>query len=660
MKWKKFLAGLALFGLVVAIYTPAVRYGFVGLDEATYVIERAWVTTGFTLANVREAFARQVCHIWHPVTMLSHMLDCELFGTSPGPHHAHNVLLHAINSVLLFLLLGAATGRPWRSAVVAALFAVHPLNVESVVSISQRKTLLSTFFWLLGLAAYLRYARKPCVSRYLPAMALQALGLMSKQMLVTFPVTLLLLDAWPLGRFHSTPAGRRSACVTMWFRDPVNRRVLLEKVPLFVLSAVFSALIIYTQKRGGLLTPFESLPIQARIPLVLSGYVRYLLKLVYPVNLSMIYPVPRDVPVTEVIVVCASLVLITDWAFRSRRRYPHVAFGWFWYLAVLFPVSGILQAAGALMADRFTYVPFIGLFVLAVWLAADAVSGRAALRAISLAVLVVILATLVVLSRRQVGFWRSNDELSARALAVTPDHPTTHCVAGYQALNEHRYAEAREHFEAALRLDPNYWDVVGGLALLEVMEGHTNKAIELFSAAAAHQPKSVELRSNLGQALMQQGHFAEAVAPLAEAVRMAPDYTEVRRDLAYALLRSCRYEEALAHYERILRFLPNDVGALVNAAWILAAGHPAERRDPGRAVETARRACERTSFTQPRALDALAAACAAAGRFEDAARYCRQGIALLANDDPMKDAMHKRLALFEAGQVYAMPSGWKL
>ena len=470
-----------LAAAVTAVYWHVGTLGFVNFDDPRYVTQNTHVQRGLTLDGLVWAFSTFQVGNWHPLTWLSHMLDVELFGLDPGRHHVVNVVLHAVDTALLFAVLHVGTRRLWRSAFVAALFAVHPLHVESVAWISERKDVLSTLFWLLGTLAYIRYTRRPGAARMLVVALAMGLGLLSKPMLVTFPLTLLLLDVWPLARI--SPA-------RLLTRDVLG--LMGEKGPLLALSAASCVVTIMAQSRGGAVTSTGVLSLGDRLGNALVSYVVYLAKTFWPTRLAAVYPHPAlgpgGLPTWQPLAALVVLTAISAAVLWQRGRRPYLAVGWAWYLVTLFPVVGVMQVGLQAMADRYTYVPLIGIFTAVTWLAADVAApwryGRRALGAVA----GFLLAASGAVAQRQVEHWRDSFALFGHALEVVPDNWLALRNLGAAHQDARQYASAISSLEASLRLMPHDGQVWMNLALSYSSVGRHEEAIPCFDRALRMRP----------------------------------------------------------------------------------------------------------------------------------------------------------------------------
>jgi tetratricopeptide (TPR) repeat protein len=709
---------------------------------------------------------------WHPLTWLSHMLDWQLFGSWAGGHHLTSALLHTAGTVLLFWLLKRMTGAPWPSAAVAALFAVHPLHVESVAWVSERKDVLSTLFGLLALLCYVRYAERPGVGRYLWVAVLFAASLMCKPMLVTLPCVMLLLDYWPLRRYplriancelriQTAPArglfksAIRNPQSAISFARTTALRLILEKLPLFALVAASSIMAFITQRHGGAMKYAEQLPFLTRLANAPVVYVTYLGKTVWPTALALFYPYTER-PVWQAVLATALLAAITAGVVWQIRRRPYLAVGWFWFVGMLVPVIGVVQVGKQAMADRFTYVPLVGIFVAVAWGLWEALKTWPH-RSLALGSLAgASVAGCMILASTQVWMWKDSRAVYKNAINVTENNALAHVNLGMVYTMEQHHQEAideyiaglranpndtvahnnlalalaqRGEFETpmrhlleAIRVDPTYGTAYGNLALMLARQGRFQEALPYFQDALRLQPESATVRVNmsdvlinlgrpeealalcreamsldsanpfvyeaLGAAQRALGHSEEAVASYREGLRLAPNNVNIRYNLAGVLANLKRFDEALAVLNEALRIQPNFVltyrgivtilgqqGKMDEAiafltevvqrhpewpdmagrlAWILATDPAPERRNGPQAVALAERACTTSGGQNLLCLEALAAAYAEAGRFQDAVAAARKAsdVARAQKLDTLADQIDTRGRLYEAGKPY--------
>ena len=520
VKRTKLLIVFLLTGLTLIAYEPVRKYEFVDYDDDRYVTANPRIQQGLSWNNAAWAFQSTEVANWHPLTWLSHMADFELYGLNPSGHHLTNLLFHLINVVLLFLVLQEMTGAVWRSALAAALFAVHPLNVESVAWIAERKNVLSTLFWLLTVWAYAFYARQPGWKRYLLVAALFIPGLMSKPMLVTLPCVLLLLDYWPLGRFvrrtgesrfdHQSPDETDQRSPRVDLRSPDLRRTLfrlvLEKVPLFLLAAASSVITIKAQQIDGALNA-KMLPLGARLANALVSYASYIYKMIYPVRLAVLYPHPGEsLSASQVIMAALVLASITVMVVWGNKKFPYLTVGWLWYLGTLVPVIGLVQVGSQAMADRYAYVPLIGLFIIIAWGLAN-LTRSLPFRNYWLPIFCgALLITLTVATRHQLSYWQNSIALFARAVEVTDNNDIAHNNLGAVLVRKGRLDEGLEHLYAAVKLNPAY------------TTAYINIAVTLYQQASA-------------LAQDDESRWPEAVALYQRALELKPDFTEARQGL---------------------------------------------------------------------------------------------------------------------------------
>jgi tetratricopeptide (TPR) repeat protein len=489
---------LALGLLVVAAYLQVRTFNFITYDDALYVTENPHVLGGLSLASIRWAFTNLEAANWHPLTWLSHMADISLFGTQPGAHHLVNVALHLANSILCFYLLRAFTGSRWRSALVAALFALHPCHVESVAWIAERKDVLSTFFWLLTTWAYLGQVRRPSRLQYCLLLALFTLGLMAKSMLVTLPATLMLLDFWPLRRVASW----RDLGASAW-----------QKAPLFAIAGALALTTFLAQAHGGALNSLQGLPLKARLPNALLSAVRYLSNGFWPTQLAVFYPFPsKPAPAWALVGAAALLAGLTLVAVRQRLRRPWLLMGWAWYLITLAPVIGVIQVGGQAMADRYTYIPYLGPFIIFAWASGQLVEGFEAPQWLTALVATLVLGTLLFMTIRQVSYWRDTITLFRHTSQVTRHNPMANMNIAYALEAKGRYQEAMEAYAEAIRISPDY--TRAKLCLGQTLErlGRPQEAIGVYRAILSEHPNDYEAHCLQGQALMSLGRDGEAMA----------------------------------------------------------------------------------------------------------------------------------------------------
>jgi len=527
-----------LIAITWAVFGQTLGYDFVNYDDGKYVYENADVSRGVTIPGVKSAFTHFDKDNWHPLTSISHMIDCQLFGLRPGGHHFTNVLLHTTAAVLLFLILAELTGSPSRtgticaSGFVAALFAIHPLHVESVAWIAERKDVLSAVFFMLTLGAYGWYAQRPTVSRYLTMSILFACGLMSKAMLVTVPLVLLLLDYWPLNRFEKTSA----------------TKLLLEKIPLLALSAGSSLATLLAQQNWEI--RLEELPLTWRSENAAIACVVYIWQMVWPAKLAVIYPHEDALPLWQPAGAVALLIAITAGVFVLRKKSPYLVTGWCWYLIMLVPVLGFIKVGGLAHADRYTYLPEVGLYI-AITFGVVELVGR--WRAGRQSAIVVAAALVVVLSSRawsQARYWRDGETLWRHAIAVTTDNDLAHFALADFLTKHQRIGEAIAEYQAGLRIDPDNSDAETSLANLLLQAERGDEAVVHYQNALRIEPNSALAHYNFAVGLHRIGRLREAIAHYKEALRIQPDYPDADYFLRQALFENGQTDEANSHLEK--------------------------------------------------------------------------------------------------------------
>jgi tetratricopeptide (TPR) repeat protein len=527
---------MAAFSLViVAVYSPILFNGFVSYDDPLYVYENEVVKAGLTYRGLVWAFTTFHSYNWHPLTWLSHMVDVQLFGLNPAGHHLMNLLFHLANTLLLFGVLRKMTGAVWRSLTVAALFAIHPLHVESVAWVAERKDVLSTFFWLLAIWAYVDYARAGKKHSYLLVMLFLVLGLMAKPMLVTFPFVLLLLDYWPLGRIGPEPSDADGAVVQS--QGKTLSYLLLEKVPFLTIALASSAVTYFVQKKGGAVLYASSF--SENLGNALISYVKYLAKTVWPHPLAVLYPFdPDEITLWRVAGAALFLALLSFLLLRQAKRRPYIAVGWLWYLVTLVPVIGFVRIGQHAIADRYTYVPLIGLFIIAAWGINDLRVRFQLNRGIIISLATVVFTVLAILTVRQERYWRNGITLFEHAIAVTENNFTAHKNLGlaYGRLGNVEKARSEERISRML--------------------GYQYK-IKVF-------PNDYEAHYNLGIAYSDLGRFSDAIREYQTAIALNPNYAQAYNDLGIALVNEGKIEDAKEAFRSAMRIAPNFTAAAHN------------------------------------------------------------------------------------------------
>jgi protein O-mannosyl-transferase len=606
------LLGLVLASVTLILFWPVTGYDFVVMDDGLYVYDNAGVTRGLSLAGLHWAFTNIHAGYWIPLTWISLMLDHSLYGLFAGGYHLTNLLLHALNALLLFAALKRMTRALWPSALVAALFAWHPLHVESVAWVTERKDVLSTLFLLLTILAYTRYAEKPSAPKLAAALLFFILGLMAKPMLVTLPLVLLLLDFWPLQRLPSaaSPGGRRQA-------QTVCLRLLLEKIPFLIVSLAISVATMVTQHQGGGIPSLTELPLSFRAANALASYTAYLWKTICPLNLCAYYPL-SSLPAFSVLASALVLAGVTGLVFRRRRRSPWLITGWLWYVLVLFPVSGLVQSGGQAMADRFTYVPLIGIFIMIAWSADHWLALRPALRPWGLGVFGLLLVLCATLTWHQLPYWRDSISLFTRALAVTEKNAFAENNLGAALSNAGRAREAIGHYQEALRLEPNNRKARYNLGVELAGQGKPAAAAGHFSELLKQDPANEQLLNNLGAVLAQAGKPEAAIEQFRQAIHIKPAYPKPYLNCGLALRKLGQNEPAYTNFMMALQLCPDDLEVLHQTSVFLATCPDAKWRQPAEALRLALRANQLSRPETPAALRTLALAFASNGNYSNA------------------------------------------
>lgn len=503
-------------------YVQVKDHGFITLDDDMYVTENPMVRAGLTWPGVKWAFTAQQASNWHPLTWLSHMLDSKLYGLNPAGHHLTNIGFHLADTLLLFLFWTRVTGALWPSALVAALFALHPLHVESVAWVAERKDVLSTFFWLATMGAYAWYASAPSVKRYLPVVLLFTLGLLAKPMLVTLPLVLLLLDYWPLGRTADPaplPDGVAGSAPPLGPPKKVYWQLIREKVPLFALASISCLITMRVQMGSGAVMPLDIRPLDARIASALVAYVKYLVKMFWPYPMIFFYPL-APVPWWEAVWAGLALICLSVFLLHGARRHPYLAVGWLWYLGTLVPVIGLVQVGGQAMADRYTYVPFIGLFIIIAWgISEVTASWRHRKILLSTSAAAVLLACLLS-SWGQVSYWRNSETLFTHAIRINPNNYMAYHHLGMELVNQGKLDQAMAMYRKTLAIAPAYPPAYNNLALVYARQGKFEEAVPLFKKAIQLNPYDAVFYRNLALAYRRQGKKSEAEAVMEQLWRL--------------------------------------------------------------------------------------------------------------------------------------------
>ena len=600
--------GICLFlaALTWLVFGQTLWHDFINYDDPRYVYENTKITGGLSISDIAWAFSHIHSLNWHPLTTISHMLDCQLYGLKAGWHHFTNVLLHTLAAMLLFLALQQMTGAVWRSAFVAAVFAIHPLRVESVAWIAERKDVLSGVFFMLTLLAYMYYARLPRVRSYLAVVFLFACGLMCKPMLVTLPFVLLLIDYWPLDRIKGQ----------LWKR-------IAEKIPLIALSAVSSVITFLVQK--GAVGRTEELPIFERINNAIVSYVLYIWQMFWPVNLAVFYPHPENrLPLWEIVFCILILVCITVAAIALRKQRPYLLTGWLWYLGMLVPVIGLVQVGWQGRADRYTYLPQIGLYIAVTWGVANLTALHRHRRAILGAVATLVIAALSCCAWVQTSYWRDSETLFRHALAVTTNNDVAE----------------------------------NNLGIVFLGQGKLDEAISLLRSAADLRPDNSPAHENLAKALLQKGQVADALVHYRKLLDLQPDNMEVHNIVGTVLVQQGQVEEGVEEWQKVLSVEPDNGNAMSNLAWVFATSPDESIRNGAKAVQLTEQAVRVSGGRIAILFRTLGAAYAENGRFVDAIQAAQRGLELANSqgNSGLATELQGNIALYQAKQPLRDPS----
>ncbi len=560
---------LLLVAAILVVYWQIRNHEFVSYDDGLYVTENPYVRAGLTPESISWAFTATHSSNWHPVTWLSHMLDIELYGMNSGQHLMTNMLFHIANTLLLFSVLRRMTGgseaRGQRSedpltssltscGFVAALFALHPLHVESVAWVAERKDVLSTFFMMLTMQSYIRYAKQPGIGTYLPVFLFFALGLMAKPMLVTLPFVMLLLDYWPLHRFYKNSDIHESGDSGINSSIPqfLNLSIFYEKIPFFALTAASCVITFLVQKSGGSVGALDILPLDVRIANALVSYICYIGKMIWPLHLAVLYPHPRIIPAWQIAGACLILVSVSLLVVRNMRQRPCLAVGWFWYIGTLVPAIGLVQVGRQAMADRYTYIPLIGLFIMVAWGIPEILSGWRYRNRLLTPFAVVILLALTTISWKQAQYWKNSITLYEHTLCVTTDNDTIHYNMGNALSARGKYDKAIWHYAEALRLFPDA-EKYNNLGLALFRKGNIDEAVKCYAEALKIYPDSDEAHNNLGNAFAARGKLDKSVFHYSRALQISPENANVHNNLGLALIQKGDIDGAVTHFQEALR-----------------------------------------------------------------------------------------------------------
>jgi len=673
----------AVLALVtLALYWNVLGHQFLNYDDPDYLTQNPMVQRGLTAEGIRWAFTAPVSSNWHPLTLLSLMLDVQLFGVRTGVIQFISVLFHIANSVLLFLLARRMTGALWASAFVAAFFAWHPLRVESVAWLAERKDVLSAFFLILTLLAWTAWIRRPSRFRFALSLVLFALGLMSKPMLVTLPFAMVLLDLWPFQRLR-LGAGEQSS---------VDKKTLVEslreKIPFIALALISSYITFIVQRQGQSVATMERIPLVSRLANALVAYVGYLWKTIWPVNLSVYYPYPETIQTVAAVIAAMLLLGVSFLVWRHWRARPWLFTGWFWYVGTLVPVIGIVQVGSQAMADRYSYIPSIGLGFALAFGAQELLSLRPGLRRPIGILTGIVIAGWILLTGRQVNFWNNDETLFRHALQATarnhlasavlgstaaqagrmeeaarlfeqaiqwrPDSFEAHTAYGVALLNAGNLDKAAEHLQRALQFNPMQFEALNGLGAVLSRQKKPEEALEKFTSAININPNYGEARLNRAMMLQQLGRASEALDDYFAALPLVAPNPAVLLNIGNLLLAQHRSTEALGLFRQVLQFQPDHVDAINRVAWVLATHPDPGVRNGAEALSLAQKACGLTKQQHAPSLNTLAAAHAENGQFPEAVQNMQRAIevARTTGQNSFVAIAEKLLVLYQSGQPF--------
>jgi tetratricopeptide (TPR) repeat protein len=573
-----FLIAAALSIVTLAIYAQVIGHQFIALDDPTYIQENSMVNRGLTGAGLAWVFTTFYAANWHPLTWISHMVDCQLFGMNAGCHLLVNALIHVANTLLVFWFLLRTTHARWPSVLVAALFALHPLHVESVAWASERKDTLCAFFGLLSLIAYVRFVAAPSISRYMWTAITLVLGLLAKPMLVTWPFLMLLIDYWPLCRFRAPGVSRRGAprrsetAAELW-------PLLREKLPFFILIVASAIMTFIAQSRGGAVRSFAAAPVAVRLSNAIVSYAKYFLLTFWPNNLAVYYPF-AGLWAWQIFGAALLLIGITAVCLLQRRIRPYLIVGWLWFLGTLVPVIGLVQVGGQTMADRYFYIPSIGLFIAVVFGLADIARSWRVAPSLSAGTAAGVLLIFATLTNAQIQRWRDSFTLFEHTLAVTPPNFHIEYNLGMALGASGRYDDAAAHFEKALRIDSNFYDGLVAMGVTCAVQGRLPEAIHYFQTAIRSQPDAPKAHAQLAQALWKQNRDEAALEEMRRALQLTPKDADIRADFGLALALADKLPEAIEQFHEALRLNPNSAEIHNNLGLALLASGRARESIP--------------------------------------------------------------------------------
>jgi tetratricopeptide (TPR) repeat protein len=617
----KLLICIGLVAATFAAYEPTLRNGFVNYDDDKYITQNPRVTGGITPDSVAWAFTQPHYYMWHPLTTLSYMLDCQLFGLNASLHHLVSLLFHIANALLVFWIFTNLTGLIWPSAFIAAVFALHPLQVESVAWAAERKTVLSGLFWFLTMAVYIWYTKRRGIRRYTLLFLIYGLCIMTKPIVVTLPFVLLLLDYWPLERVKLELSIKPLTPNAESPRKISAALLIIEKIPLLILSAVLAVITFISQQTGNVVSSLEKIPLNLRIANVFVSYIKYIGKVIWPSGLAVIYPYFHLNLTDAAVIICALLlVLATVFSIYIGRRRKYVLVGWLWYVGTLVPMVGLIQVGSQSMANRYVYISILGLLIIAVFAVKEFVADKTRRKIVIAISAAGLLFTLGILTRMQVKHWQNDFTLFGYALKVTENNVVAESGLGSALFKAGRYNEAVPYLTKAIRISPTHFNA----------------------------------RNNLGMVFLKLGKLNEAIACFDELIKQKQDSSIVYVNLALVYYKQGRYDLAMQNCAKAEQLKPNDIESLNNMAWLFATIGDASARDANKAIVYARRACELSAYNDADNLDTLAVAYAAAGKFNDAIMTAEKAlnVAKAAGQQNTAREIQNRLELYKVGKPY--------
>ena len=646
-------ASVLLAAIIWIVFGRTTGHRFVNLDDQVAVFDNPHVTNGLSSQAIWWAFTHIDVNFYAPLTTISHMLDWTLYQSNAGGHHLTNILLHTASAILLFVILLQITFRFWRAAFVAVVFAIHPLHVESVAWVTERKDVLSGLFFMLTLLAYVHYTHRPrSLLRYAIVLLVFSLGLLSKPTLVTVPFVLLLLDYWPLKRFQQNGERQDDAGLNKQRPWSVFLRLLVEKIPLIALSA-FASLVAF-RAQGTAVMPVEKYSLFSRVGNAIISYFIYIKQTFLPTGLAAFYPHPGDDFSRHEAVIALILLGAISLAVFGVRRQPAILVGWLWYLGMLVPMIGIVQVGEFAHADRCMYLPQIGLAFAVAWLFPHICNWNSAFRSLPLIAGVLCITSLTISARSQAANWRDSEALWTHTIRCTPRNALAHNDLALALRDKGHTDEAVSHYNQALAIRPTYAEAHNNLAIILRQQGRVDEAITHFQEALANRPQYSEAHSNLGNALFAKGWLSEAEAEYRAALKDNPNLVAPHNNLALLLTQQGHAEEAIQHFRAAMEIDPSDPSAPNNLAWLLATHPKAVIRNGVEAITLAQRAITSSRGQNPATFDSLAAAYAETGRFAEAvtaAMHARELAAAKHDPDSVK-GIDQRIRLYEDHSPY--------